>query len=66
MNVKFEELFESGNLMIGKGGTDKDFEFTVTPIDVLGNVATTTEKKIKYSLSIKYPTGAERNDFTVK
>jgi hypothetical protein len=51
--------------MIGKGGADKDFEFTVTAIDVLGNVASTTEKQIKSSLSIRYPTGAERTDFTV-
>lgn len=68
LHVNFTELYEPGSAldwMIGKGGADKDFEFNITAIDVLGNVATTTEKKIKSSLTIQYPTGAERNDFTV-
>ena len=65
LQVNFTELYEPDNWMIGKGGADKDFEFTVTAIDVLGNAAVTTEKQIASSLSIQYPTGAERTDFTV-
>lgn len=51
--------------MTGTATTDEDFEFELIPYDTLDNIAETYASIIKKSLTIVYPSGAERNDFTV-
>jgi hypothetical protein len=50
---------------LGTDSSDQDFEFTVIPIDTLGNTAACDVETIRKSLMVQYPSGSRRNDFKI-
>jgi hypothetical protein len=62
--IEWEKLWQE-NVLLGTATSDKDFDFTIVPIDTLGNTAECDVETIKKSLMIQYPSGSRRNDYQI-